>query len=49
MLENFIARSLWYNEFIEAETTTHGMPILRQPGNATVDQLRVELVAQVAA
>ena len=39
MLENFLARSLWYNDLIKEQATQHQMTILPQPGNKSVDQL----------
>ncbi len=39
MRERFVARSLWYNSFIEAEAESRGEQILRQNGTQTVDQL----------
>lgn len=39
MLQNFLARSHWFNELMEAQATELGMNVLRQPGSATVDDL----------
>lgn len=39
MLENFLARSLWYNDLIKEQSTQYHMTILPQPGDNSVDQL----------
>jgi len=39
MLNNFLGRSLWYNELIEDQATKLQLPILRQDGNASVEEL----------
>jgi len=39
MLENFLARSLWYNNLIDTQATALGMNILRQTGETTVEEL----------
>ena len=39
MLENFLARSLWYNDLIREQATQHQMTILPQPGENSVEQL----------
>jgi 2-phosphoglycerate kinase len=39
MLENFLARSLWYNDLIQEQAAQHQMTILPQPGDKTVEQL----------
>jgi 2-phosphoglycerate kinase len=39
MLQNFLARSLWYNDFIRQQATQLGMPVLYQDGLASVDAL----------
>jgi 2-phosphoglycerate kinase len=39
MLENFLARSLWYNELIEKQATELQMNILHQGGEKSVDDL----------
>jgi 2-phosphoglycerate kinase len=37
MLDNFLARSLWFNELIREEASKHEMNILYQSGDASVD------------
>lgn len=39
MLRNFLGRSFWYNDFIEEEAARLGMPILRQDGTRSVEDL----------
>lgn len=39
MLENFLARSLWYNELIREQTTALGLRVLHQDGTASVEDL----------
>jgi 2-phosphoglycerate kinase len=39
MLENFLARSLWYNDLIKEQATAFHMNILPQEGDASVDDL----------
>jgi len=39
MLSRFVARSLWFNELIEAQAKSRGDQILRQDGTQTVDDL----------
>lgn len=39
MLENFLARSLWYNDLIKEQATEHQMTILFQTGQKSVDEL----------
>lgn len=39
MLENFLARSLWFNDLVRREATELQMNILPQPGETSVDQL----------
>lgn len=39
MLENFLARSLWYNDLIKNQASALHMNILPQPGDASVDDL----------
>ncbi len=39
MLENFLARSLWYNDFIKRQASELQMNILPQPGDASIDDL----------
>ncbi|MCA9914756.1 MAG: hypothetical protein KC496_15490 [Anaerolineae bacterium] len=38
MFQNFMARSLWYNQFIEEEATAFGMKILRQTGDVSTEE-----------
>ena len=38
-LENFLARSLWFNDLVRRQTNELGMNILPQPGDTTVDEL----------
>jgi len=44
MLENFLARSLWYNDLIRDEAAENGINILRQPGDRSVDDLCEEVL-----
>lgn len=37
MYQNFLRRSLWYNDFIEAEATKYNMNILYQDGTKSVE------------
>ncbi|MEJ2665977.1 MAG: AAA family ATPase [Deinococcales bacterium] len=39
MLGNFLGRSYWFTDLVEKEATELGMNVLRQPGDATVDDL----------
>ena len=39
MLQNFLGRSLWYNELIRDQATTLGLNILKQDGRASVEAL----------
>lgn len=39
MLNNFLARSLWYNDFIQTEATQQKMDILYQDGQMSADKL----------
>ena len=39
MLENFLARSLWYNNLIKEQASALQMTILPQTGNVSVDDL----------
>ena len=39
MLENFLARSLWFNELIKREATDLGMTVIYQAGTTSVDEL----------
>lgn len=39
MLDNFLGRSLWFNEFIQQQAAERGMPILRQTGNVSAAAL----------
>lgn len=39
MLENFLARSLWYNDLIKEHASALQMTILPQTGNVSVDHL----------
>jgi len=39
MLENFLARSLWYNNLIKEQASKHKMNILFQDGTTSVDEL----------
>jgi 2-phosphoglycerate kinase len=39
MLENFLARSLWFNDLVRREATELQMNILPQPGETSVDEL----------
>jgi hypothetical protein len=39
MLQNFLARSLWYNELMREQATALGLPVLHQDGHASVDAL----------
>ena len=48
MLQNFLARSLWYNDLIKNEAGEAGMNVLVQSGAASVDQLCTAAVAKVA-
>ena len=39
MLQNFLARSLWFNTLLEKQATDLGMNILRQDGHRSVEEL----------
>ena len=39
MLENFLARSLWYNDLIKQQASELQMNILPQAGEMSVDEL----------
>ncbi|MEZ4649764.1 MAG: hypothetical protein R3E97_13455 [Candidatus Eisenbacteria bacterium] len=44
MLENFLGRSFWHNALIREEATRHGMSILEQPGDRSVEALCDEIL-----
>ena len=44
MLENFLARSLWYNELIREQATELQMNILLQDGERTVEELSQQIM-----
>jgi hypothetical protein len=48
MFENFLARSLWYNDLIKKQATELQMNILPQDGQTSVDEL-CELVLAKAS
>ena len=39
MLENFLGRSLWFNDLVREQAIKHHLTILFQPGDKSVDQL----------
>lgn len=39
MLENFLARSFWYNETMRQQATAYGFTVLKQDGEVSVAQL----------
>lgn len=39
MLSNFLARSLWHNDFIKEQAAERGLNVLRQDGSTSVDDL----------
>jgi len=39
MLENFLGRSLWFNDLIREQAIKHHLTILLQPGDKSVEQL----------
>jgi 2-phosphoglycerate kinase len=39
MLQNFLGRSLWFNDQVEQEATALGLDVLRQDGRASVEAL----------
>lgn len=39
MFQNFLARSLWFNDLMRAEATRFGMTVLTQDGAQSVDEL----------
>jgi len=39
MLENFLGRSLWFNDLIREQAIKHNLTVLLQPGDKSVDQL----------
>lgn len=47
MLQNFLGRSLWYNDLIRQEATRHRLDILQQNGYASVDQLCSEAMERI--
>ena len=49
MLQNFLGRSSWYNDWIEQQATELGLTVLRQDGNASVDALCVEAIKRMRA
>lgn len=49
MLENFLARSLWYNDLIREQARQQGMTILPQSGNMSVEQLCDLVIESVGA
>ena len=47
MLQNFLGRSLWYNDLIEQQATELGLDILRQDGHRSVDVLCAEAMERL--
>lgn len=47
MLQNFLGRSLWYNNLIEQQATECGLHILRQEGSTPVEALCSEAMARI--
>jgi 2-phosphoglycerate kinase len=47
MLNNFLGRSIWYNELIKREATELGLNVLKQDGNFSVDALCAMAMTQV--
>ena len=48
MQENFLARSLWFNDLVRKEATEHGMNILPQAGEASVEDMCEMVLASLA-
>ena len=47
MLQNFLARSYWYNDLVKEEAEELGLPILFQDGTRSVDELVDEVIRQL--
>jgi len=47
MLQNFLARSYWYNDLVKEEAEELGLPILNQDGTKSVDELVNEVIRQL--
>ena len=39
MFQNFLARSLWYNDFLKSEAETYGLPVIFQDGCVSVEEM----------
>lgn len=46
MFQNFLARSLWFNELARREAEAQGMGVLDQPGETSVDDLCDQVLAK---
>ena len=49
MLSNFMARSRWRNELIARQAEGHGLPVLRQTGNETIDDVVAATLALMSS
>ena len=44
MFENFMARSLWRNTWVASKAREHGLPVIKQPGDRSVETLVDEVI-----
>lgn len=47
MLQNFLGRSLWYNDLIQEQATALGLDVLRQDGRASLETLCSEAMERI--
>ena len=47
MFQNFLARSLWYNDLIREQASSLGMCILYQDGASSVEDLCAEVMRRI--
>lgn len=47
MIANFLSRSFWYRGLVEEQAGRHGLTILEQPGNVSVDQMCEQVLEEI--
>lgn len=47
MLDNFMARSLWRNEYVKDAATCVDLPVIHQDGGRSVDELTNEVISRL--
>jgi 2-phosphoglycerate kinase len=48
MFRNFLARSLWYNDLIEAQAAKHQMEVLSQTGSTSVEEFCAQILERLS-